>query len=524
MAAPFEKLLREVFVFARLSEAEWSSYCEHLAAAQVSAADLPPLLAQLATLPEAAKDETAPAGERLAADRFWAIALEKLWRGVTASDLADNLTAESVAAAAELYRRLGQASRARQHLLRLLAGSGQRIALAAFAELTVSDPPGDANDVLLAFVPLFQHKNYPPDALFPRLLDALHNATLATVVLDLANYLSRSGRVAKHPAAARVDRLGILLGGVVGRLARFEEHPEEFARSKDELNQIVSDSTGLVVALVNALAMIGDPRVTGKLHQALELSHRRIRTEAASALARLGDERGTEVLVDMASEPVVRLRALATLEDLEQLDKVSEEYRSPAARAEAELAVRLALPTYFTAPPRRLELVDARRMSWPGYEEPMDCYLFRYEYRFADRGFEGIGIAGPLTHAFRADLADLPPLDIYAAYAGWGTEHEEIREQLADEMSDDEQAAWQARRQELADLGYGDPRLIKIGHFFGHTHYVAASRWQDMPGVLVDDGGKVEWFSSTGASRSVGPDEAYFIVKGRKLLRGMDEG
>ncbi|HVA45621.1 MAG TPA: HEAT repeat domain-containing protein [Pirellulales bacterium] len=512
-------LLPDVFAAASQSDARWSAYCDSLAAARVSAADLPATLGLLADLTR--RDDLATTlSEPLAADRFWSPVLEKLWCGLPAKALSESLDAVAVKCAAEIYRYLGADSRARPQLLRLLAGSGQRPALATFAGLVVSDPPSETNDVLLAFVPLFQHKTYPADALFPRLLDAMHGPMLATVVLDLANYLTRCGRVSRHPAAGRVERLSGLLGGMVNRLARLEERPDEFARSPAELNQIVSDSTGLVVALMNALAMIGDPRVAGKLHQTLELSHRRVRTEAASALARLGDERGTEVLVDMAAEPVVRLRALATLEEIEQLEQVPQQYRSPEARAEAELAVRLALPTYFGAPPQRMELVDACRQHWPGYEHEVDCYLFRYEYRLAERTLQGIGIAGPVVHAFRADLGDLPPQDIYAAYAGWITEHDEIREQAADALTAADLAAWQRRRGELVGMDYDDPRLVKAGAFFGQIHYVATARRQGQPGILVDDGLKVEWFSSTGAARALGPEEAYLIVKGRKLLRG----
>lgn len=517
MVNSLEQRLRDAAAFLRLSDAEWSGYRDALASARISAADLPAVLAalmalanEIAELPEAA--------ERLTEDRFWSPLLEKLWRGVTASELAEALTPDCVDQTTQLYRQLGSNSRARHQLLRLLAASGQRAALAAFTELIVTDPPGNANEALLAFVPLFQHKSYPPDALFPRLLDALHDATLATVVLDLANYLVRSRRLVRHPAAGRVERISALLSGVVGRLARLEEHPGEFARSPAELNQMVSDSTGLVVALVNALALIGDARVTGKLHQTLELSHRRIRTEAASALARLGDERGTDVLVEMAAEPVVRLRALAALEEIDQLEKVPEEHRSQEARAAAELAVRLALPTYFGAPPLTIELVDSCRQHWPGYEQAVDCYLFRYEYRLGDRLLAGIGIAGPLVHTFRADLADLPPADIYAAYAGWGTEHPEIGDRPAEQLDGAELDAWNRRRSQLADMGYIEPRLIKLGRFFGQAYYIASSQWRGSPGTLVDDGQKVDWFSGSGAWRAVGADEAWWIVKGRRLL------
>jgi hypothetical protein len=519
MPPSFDELLLNTVETARSADdLQWSAYCRELTAAPLPPDRLPTALAELAKVLDHGAPDTGPARERLTSDRFWTPTLEKLWRGITSRELGESLTPGAVAQAANLYRRLGRESRARHQLLRLLAAGGERDALEAFSELMVAEPPADANELILSFVPLFQNKNYPPDALFPRLLDALHDATLATVVLDLANHLTRSGRVTRHPAARRVDRLALLLGGVATRLARLEERPDEFVRSAAELNQVVSDSTGVIVALTNALALIGDPRVTGKLHQTLELSHRRIRTEAASALATLGDERGTEVLVEMAAEPVVRLRALATLDDLGQLEKVPERHRSAEARAEAELAVRLALPTYFGAPPHRLELVDFCRQAWPGYAEPVDCYLFRYEYRFGERLIEGIGMAGPIVHAFRADLADLPPHDIYAAYAGWGTKHEEIQE--TDDLNDAERAAWTRRRQELIDMGYENPQVVKLGRFFGQTHYVAASRLQNQAGIVVDDGLNVEWFSSSGAARSVGPDEAYYIVKGRRLLGG----
>lgn len=512
-------LLPDAIARATESNEQWSVYCAAIAAARLEAADLPLLIERLSELAHHA-DVVANLPNQNAGDRFWPLVLEKLWLGVPARELAITLDANAVDRIAQLYEDLSAENPARHQLLRLLAGSGQRKALETFARLVESDPPLESNDVLLAFVPLFQHKTYPPEALFPRLLDAMHGPMLATVVLDLANYLTTSGRVKKHPAASRVERLSGLLGAVVNRLARLEERPDEFARSPAELNQIVSDSTGLVVALTNALALIGDPRVAGKLHQTLGLSHRRVRTEAASALARLGDERGMEVLVDMAAEPVVRLRALATLEEIEQLDKVPEQYRTAEARAEAELAVRLALPTYFGGPPQRLEIVDTCRQHWPGYDDAVDCYLFHYEYRLSDRTLQGIGIAGPVVHAFRADLADLSPRDIYAAYAGWGTEHEEIREVPAEDLAAADTAAWELRRQQLIDLGYEPPLLVKAGIFFGQLHYVAMSRRQDKPGILVDDGINVEWFASTGAARALGPDEAYYIVKGRKLLRG----
>ena len=67
--------------------------------------------------------------------------------------------------------------------------------------------------------------------------------------------------------------------------------------------------------------------------------------EAAAALARLGDEDGKQELVALAAEPVARLRVLAYARELNLLDEVEENYRSPVAEAEAELCAWLAEPT-----------------------------------------------------------------------------------------------------------------------------------------------------------------------------------
>ena len=76
-----------------------------------------------------------------------------------------------------------------------------------------------------------------------------------------------------------------------------------------------------------------------------------------------------------------------------------------------------------------------KRMYWPGFDEPVECFLFRFAYEVGDGEYTNIGIAGPLCHAFGADLADLPPDDIYAVFAGWQVEHEEIYELDASQLT-----------------------------------------------------------------------------------------
>jgi len=476
------------------------------------------LVAALAERAESDRDDDELRGDH----DFWSALLAPLGRLPPAAQRTAALKPSTISRAIELYRWLGPPSQARHCLLTLLAGSGCSEALAAFAELIVADPPGRPQDAALAFVPLFQRRNNAAAVLFPRLLDGLEHPAIAAAVLDLANYLSREGLTATHPASSRVDRLAELLGGLVSRLARLEERPEEFADSPAELNAVVGESVELIVSICHALAMIGEPSVTGKLHQTLELSHRRLRTEAAFALASLEDDRGAEVLAQMAAEPVVRPRALAYLEELGMLSRAGEADRSPAARAEGELAAWLALPMQFGLPPQKLELFDSRRQHWPGDAEPVDCYLFRYEYRLGDRGVSGIALAGPITHALRADLEDLSPADIYAAYAGWCAEHEEIREISPDELSLEQLETWRQCQRELDEQGYENVRLAKLGYFFDEQHFVASARRGGQSGVAIADGEQIEWRPIGLGSRPLDVDAIYQIHKGRKLLRAFN--
>ena len=216
-----------------------------------------------------------------------------------------------------------------------------------------------------------------------RLLAALQHLSLAAPVLDLSNYLVRTHRVNRHPGHDRLDELVTLLGNIVQRLSKLEESPGNAGEYLEVIRHQVDEGVALVVALCDALALIGDPRAIGKLYQAMELAHRRIRVEAAAALAKLGETAGASALVALAAEPVVRLRVLHSAQELGLSDQVDPQYTTDTARAEAMVALELAQPTFFGIPPAELQLVDDRTQFWPGYEEPIRCYLFRYAYRFA---------------------------------------------------------------------------------------------------------------------------------------------
>jgi hypothetical protein len=403
---------------------------------------------------------------------------------------------------------------------------GDAGALDRLAELLIADPPDDDSAAMQLLAPLFQERRQDAAGQFPKLFAALGHPSVAAPVLDLANFLTREKVVPRHPGAAISGQLAALLGEVVQSLQMLQERPPGESDSPAELSRRVARGVALAVSLCDALALIGDPAAIPKFHQALEIGHRRIRTEAAAALARLGEKAGEEELIKLAAEPVARLRVLAYADELGLADKIDAQLATPEARAEAELCVWLAEPTQFGVPPTKCELFDRRRMFWPGYSEPVECFLFRFQYVVTiagegERSFSNIGIAGPLAHAFVADLGDLPPDDIYAAFAGWQGAHQEIKEYDVARLSKSEKLEVERLKRRLHDAGYGRIEPQTMGYFFGDKALVATVEREGVPGVAVADFADIAFFPQR-SSRALGPAEAYCIHKGRKLLKSFN--
>ena len=489
--------------------------------AEFSAAQFAEFLAAVGKLPL----PLAPAADRLLG--VWLAAAAQARRQALARGAAARDDATVSPAIAPVYRELGKSSHARGQLLVWLAVGAQPAELDLLAELLVADPPHDEQDIVQALAPLFQSRRPQAAQLFPRLLAALGSPLLAAPVLDLANFLTREKIVSEHPAKAHANELMALLGDVAQSLSSMEEQPTAGGESPQELSRRVAQGVALAVSLCDALALIGDPASIGKLYQALSVRHRRLRTEAAAALARLGEEEGRDHLVQLAAEPIARLRVLAYAQELGFADRIEPQYSTPAARAEAELCVWLAEPTQYGLPPTTCELFDYRRQHWPGFSEPVDCYLFRFQYVLtvegAERSFSNIGIAGPLVHAFVADLGDLPPDDIYAAFAGWQAQHEEIREFDVARLSQSEKLEAERLKRRLHDAGFSHIEPQRMGYFFGEKALLATAEREGIPGVAVADFADTQFFAGKHRRRPLGIDEAYCIYKGRKLLKAFNE-
>jgi hypothetical protein len=407
----------------------------------------------------------------------------------------------------------------RHRLLYLLAANRSPESLQALATQLSEAPPALWTDVGQVLSPLMQHRDWLPEYFYPQVLNGLAHPSVAAPVLDLANFLHREGRSESHPANSRRESLVTLLGAVAGRLARFEDDPRSMGDSVEQIQQVLAEAVALAVSLCDALGLIGWDGAVGKLYQAMELKHRRVQCEAAGALARLGVADGRQRLIDLAAEPSARLRTLAYAEELGFSSEIDDIYKTNDATAEAEMALWLSQPSNMGLPPSKVEVIDQRQLYWPSFDQPVDCFLVRFEYQFGDRVYSNVGITGPTVFTLAADLADLPNDDIYAVYAGWQAEHDEIFTVPA--------TTWNAAQKRLATplidtldrQGFEniDPQMLCF--FLDEHALVCQATRHDTQCVVVTDGLETIDFSTQGRLRPMTNDDAWFLYLGRRMLR-----
>jgi hypothetical protein len=418
-----------------------------------------------------------------------------------------------------LYRLTSSKNGLRNQILQWLATSISPRANCLWCDLICEDPPEQRLGIMLAFAPLLRSDVQLPESILRELLHrATQHSQIAPAVFELFNFLFRSGQTPTHPAMPRMEPLTRLLGQLTGQLGQIEEGdlPGDFdARS---LNQLVSDSVALIVALCDTFALVEHEPAVGKLHQALELRHRRVQTEAAAALARLNDDVGKQALINLAEQPIARLRVLAYAEELGFQNDISLELQGEIAIAESHLAIWLSEPDQMGLAPSDIELLDNREMYWPSYEHPIQCYLFRYSYGTGGKAHSNIGICGPLTHAFAADLRHLPTDEMYAAFAGWQTVHDEIfqmslcrgQKVFSNEVRRLEDAL---KTEELLDV-----QVQAIGSFFGQLVLVATANCKGEMGTIVVDDHDSTWFEQGNPEAPIDWQLAYAIWRGKQLL------
>lgn len=407
----------------------------------------------------------------------------------------------------------------RHLLLYLLAAARSHESLQTLAELLAAAPPDDWMEVGQVLSPLMQHQDWDPTDFFPAAFDALPHPSVASPVLDLANFLTRHGRVAEHPGVSRRETLTALLGGVAGRLGQFEEDPRSFGSSVEQVQKVLAEAVAVAVSLCDAMGLIGWEGAVPKLNQAMELAHRRVQSEAAGALARLGNPEGRERLLSLAAEPSTRLRVMAYAEELGFADAIPEQWTTDEARAEAEMALWLSQPQQMAVPPTGVEVIDRRTLYWPGFDAPIDCFLVRFEYNLGERAYSNIGITGPMVHAVGADVADLPVDDIYAIYAGWQAEHEEIFTVPADRWNAAQKRLAKPLIEHLDRMGFESIEPVLLGFFLDEHAFVARAVRDETACLVVTDGLEIIDHPTQGRNRPLGPEDMWNLFLGRKMLR-----
>ena len=351
-------------------------------------------------------------------------------------------------------------------LLQVLFSSGHTTAIKIGVDMLLTRPPLNWEDVSVALSPLMQSNLWKLEDVFPSLLQCSDPSVLAPS-LDVANHAFRKRSLTEHPAKSDFARLLALMGGLVQQLGVLEENPMKFGSSVDVIQKILFDSISLCVSLSHTFGLLGNPDAIGKLNQASQLSHRRIRTEAAFALAKLGDKKGEQQLLDLAADISSRQRVIVYAEELGIEDRIDEKWTTTAAIAESQLANWLAQNEQMGMVPARMELLDQRTLGWPGFERPQECFLFRYEYDLQDSIYSNVGFAGPMCHTFSQDLADISLDDTYAIFVGNDIDHPDAYELPPNSVD----ARIVERTQRVLDSLPSDVEMVEpllCGCFFEH--------------------------------------------------------
>lgn len=431
----------------------------------------------------------------------------------------ESLSSVDPTAVADVHAALPPPTLNRHLLMQLLATQGTTRSLTTLLDGLESRPPRNWIEAGQILGVLMRGDAWDVDTVFPRALDGLSTPALAAPVLDLANHLTRQGQVGQHPAAPRVAVLNHLLGEVAQRLARFEQDPREFGDDVQTVQDRLGEAVALSVSLCDALGLIGDDSSLGKLMHAVELRHRRVQCEAAGALARMGEDLGRKRLIELSADPAARLRAIQYADELGFGEAIDDQFRSEAAIAESELALWLTQPQQMGVPPTSIEVIESRRLMWPSFTEPVDVHLIRFEYHFGQQSYSNVGIAGPVSFALSADVADLPIDDILAIYAGWHAEHDDIFTVPATDLNDAQRRVMEPLQTHLARQGYATIRGELLGFFLDEQAGVFTAERDHTPCVVVTDGLETIEQPTAGRLRPLGPEDLFHLYKGRKMLR-----
>lgn len=407
-------------------------------------------------------------------------------------------------------------------LLHLVAARRDSLAIQWLARELRDSPCQSSRASSIGLQPLMASYPWPASAFFDLLGDSILEPSQTVALIEVANHQVRLNQSTMHPLTPHRETLRRLLGQVVGRLGVMEQDPGRYGKSIEEIQTMLEESVALVVALCDLVALMRDEEAIGKLRQALELRHRRIQVEAASALSRLGVAEGTAHLASMAKEPSERMRVIAYATRDGGLDKIDPEYQTPEAQAESLMALWLAARPNLGMPPEHLEVIFSDRLFWPGYQEPQQCFLVYFRHAIPGGLIQNIGIVGPAVYCLPNSLIGLDAVDQLAAYAGWHVSHPEIWDRPWSEAASEMRPELQPLLDHLENFRpqHVDPQWV--GSLLGNLSLAARWTTDDRQGVVATDG-ETLWSAPTqpapdDRTHPIDPQTALWILRGRTLL------
>lgn len=354
-------------------------------------------------------------------------------------------------------------------LLQTMLLSGQSSSIRLAVDTLVDIPPLDWKDTAQALGSLMQSTQWKLADVFPRILDSDHPSVLAPA-LDLANSMVRKHGVVPHPAASRYDALLSIFGAITLQLQSLEEDPRKFSDNVQVIQRMLFDAVSLLVSSCDYFALMGDTKAIGKLNQAIELKHRRIKLEAAFALAKLSETRAIDLIVELLEDDSSRSRALAYLHELSAEDRIAAQWTTSLAKAKSDLALWLSQPEQFAIPPTKIELVEQRTMLWPGFEGPQECFLLQFDYGTGEGTYSNIGFSGPFACAMSLDMKSLSNDTILAMYLANDIEDPSESKIAWDSLSDIQKDSFSDWLDELHSKGFQQVRpLAKLGCLGGQA-------------------------------------------------------
>jgi len=245
------------------------------------------------------------------------------------------------------------------------------------------------------------------------------------------NYTRQPARLAAKMVDALRDLRSaptILLAylGVVNVIARssgLEPHPFDTEAGKTRLRHwLTLGNVNFHLHAVASLPFISEPDRTSLFELAQARPDDSVKIEIARAQAQLGDKNGINTLRFYCLSMLHSIHAQNYLYELGHLDKIPEKAKDPDFQAMSIMAQWLTEFGEYACSPNTLEIVDRRKLIWPGYDDELDLRLVKYIYEpnpYRQYTTAGVGLVGVGEHPILLSFVDTLSLsneELYGLY------------------------------------------------------------------------------------------------------------